>query len=68
MGGYSMKRIIRVLLAVMTLISVASAEAWCSITDTLEQAPARWTNPCFLLMSAATPRDGYNSTPAMRNM
>ena len=37
-----MKRIFCILLAMMTLISVADAEEWCSIADIRAQTPARW--------------------------
>ena len=38
-----MKRLFCVLLAMLTLLSVASAEKWYSVADICEQTPARWT-------------------------
>lgn len=38
-----MKRIFCILLAMLTLLSVASAEEWYSVADICEQTPARWT-------------------------
>jgi len=38
-----MKRLFCILLVMMTLLSVATAEEWCSIADIREQTPARWT-------------------------
>lgn len=38
-----MKRLFYILLTMLTLLSVASAEEWCSIADICEQTPARWT-------------------------
>ena len=38
-----MKKLMCVLMAMLMMLSAASAEEWCSIVDICEQTPARWT-------------------------
>ncbi|MBP3636627.1 MAG: hypothetical protein J6K13_03620 [Clostridia bacterium] len=38
-----MKKLMCVLMAMLMMLSAASAEEWCSIADIREQTPARWT-------------------------
>lgn len=38
-----MKRLFCMLMVMLTLLSVASAEEWYSIAEIREQTPARWT-------------------------
>ena len=38
-----MKKLICVLMAMLMMLSAASAEDWCSIADIRKQIPVRWT-------------------------